>query len=445
MAEAVEVVLPEPVGKITLDFWVAYFATTRVTFTGAVDDTEHYRPRRPRLRRRLGLPQRDHDVAVTFGGGKDSSLAQQVLLERRPRRDVLLLHVVQHFTTWEQDRVETMLRSLTMIVAPNVLRHRAPVQLVSSDFMAVLRKRPEVPRPHINLYVGAMLPALIQRGVHQVVFSRTVLGYRVDRRADGRPTFTNPSGRPERLAHLRRYYAHVLGWDLHSESSHRAIGEFVSFGTVLRRYPRAFATMVMCTRTRDPQRFCHDCSKCLEFALLGLAHGHVAPDLDYDRLLTSPTVTALAQHARTLRGTRAWHGAGPYAPVIGTSSHFATWCHALHLLDPGLLVEVGDQARDHLLVLKEVWGPVPFPAVAQLAATAVAAAGPLGTEVAAVAAQVYPAGHTTTGEAQTGSPVSRSHLLLVGDLAAGRDDAAVMPTPELDAWAQRWGVLQPGP
>lgn len=439
MAEEVEVVLTEPVGRITLDFWTAYFGLSGVSFTGAVDDTERYDPGRPRLLRRLGRAERGHDVAVTFGGGKDSSLAQQALLEQRRRRDVLLLHVVQHFWLNVRASRRVVWRSLLTIVAPNLLRHRNPVQVVSTNYMAVLR-RSSAPTPHINLYVAGMLPALIQRGVHQVVFSRTAQGFRVTSDPDGALVFSNPSGRPERLAHLRRYYAHVLGWDLHSESTHRAITEFVSFGTILRRYPRTFASMVMCTRTRDRVRFCHDCPKCLEFALLGLAHGLVAADLDYDRLFTSPTVTTLVTRARQLQGRRAWHGAGPYVSEIGTKSHFSTWCHTLHLIDPhSARISLGPQAREHLVLLKKTWGQVPFPAVAQLAHSAVTAAGPLGREVAAAAATVYPV-CAASGNASGG----RDQILLVGDRPAGRDDAAVMPTPELDAWAMRWGLSDHG-
>lgn len=430
LAKEVEVHLPEPTGQITVDFWKAYHGAARVRFTGAIDTTEHYLPHRPRLRQRLGPVWRGPDVAVTFGGGKDSTLAQQALLERRGRRGVLLLHLVQHFSTDDQACEKTLGRSLGTILEPNLQRTRAPVQLVSTDYLAVLKSGSRAPRPHINLYVGAMLPALLHRGVHQVVFSRTALGYRIGTDARGRRTFTNPSGRPERLAHLRRYYAHVLHWDLHSESTHRAIGEFVSYGALLRCYPRAFAAIVMCTRTRSSERFCHDCPKCLEFALLGLAHGHLAPDLDYDRLLMSRTLTGLVEEGEKLQGTRAWHGAGGYVRQIGTASHFATWCHTLHVIDPlDPSLAVGAQARRRLVLLQEVWGPVPFPAVARLERSAVEASGPLGQEVAGVAARVYPV--STDGD--DGDP--RSTLLLVGDAPAQRDDAAIMPTPLLDTWA----------
>jgi hypothetical protein len=433
MADRVEVHLPEPVGRVSLEFWHAYHRSSRVGFAGAVDDTRRYDPGRAGVTRRAGRPARDRQVAVTFGGGKDSTLAQQALLERRTPRDVLLLHVVQLFAGHPVVRRRTTARSLRTIVGPNWLRFRTPVQLVTTDYMAVLRSGSGAPRPHVNLYVGAMLPALVHHGLHQVVFSRTALGYRVHTGPDGRPTFTNPSGRPERLAYLRAYYADVLGWDLHAESTHRAVGEYVSYGTVLGEYPRAFRSMVMCTRTLARERFCHDCPKCLEFALLGLAHDHVAPDLDYDRLLTGSTVTQLAAVAEEVVGERAWHGAAPYRPEIGTASHFATWCHALHQVDPDRAdLGVGEPARAHLRALKGAWG-TPFPAVASVDAAAVEACGPLGREVAAAAARRYPV-------VPRGSATEPEHLLLVGDEPARFDHAAAMPTPRLRAWADAWGV-----
>jgi hypothetical protein len=433
MARTVEVQLPEPVGRVTLDFWSAYHRVGhRVSFTGQVDDARRYDPRRSGVRRRAGRRAKDRPVAVTFGGGKDSTLAQQALLESRPAGDVLLLHLVQLFAGHPVVRRRTTLRSLRTVVGPNWRRFRTPVQLVTTDYMAVLRRGSGAPRPHVNLYVGAMLPALVHHGVRQVVFSRTALGYRVDT-SQGRPVFANPSGRPERLEHLRRYTRDVLGWDLHAESSHRAIGEFVSFGAMLREFPRAFEAMVMCTRTLDRERFCHDCPKCLEFAVLGLAHGHVAEDLDYDRLLTSRTVAELAAAAEEVAGTRAWHGSAPYRPQVGTASHFATWCHALHLLDPDHPeLDLSAPARAHLGALKEAWGPVPFPAVATLDEAAVAASGPVGRATAAVAAR----GHAV----RPGGGTGREDLLLVGDEPAGQDHEAVMPTPELDSWAATWGV-----
>lgn len=125
------------------------------------------------------------------------------------------------------------------------------------------------------------------------------------------------------------------------------------------------------------------------------------------------TDTVTAQGAQLMDDTsRGWGllPGHPWGPHLATSGDFAT--------------------------AMDIWGPVPFPAVARLDAGAVAAAGPLGKEVAGIAATIFPV-NDQPPHAETGD---REHLLLVGDEPAGRDDLAVMPTPTLDAWAQRWNV-----
>lgn len=434
-ATEVTVVLPEPVGEVTLDFWRAYLDTPNIRFEGPVDDTRRYAvaPVRRSLTGRL-RPVRPTPLAVTYGGGKDSTLAHQALLERRPAKDVLLLHLVQLFALGTETRERTTRRSLDTILGPVRRRTGAPEHVATTDYLAVLRHDRPGPRPHINIYVPAMLPLLVHRGVHEVVFSRTALGYRTTVTKRGKTRFANPAGRAEKLRHLRRYCADVLGWDLHSESTHFAIGEYVSYGTVLKAYPEAFAEMVMCTRTLDTERFCHECPKCLEFALMGLSFGHIAPDMDYDRLLTHPRVAELAAEADALAGETAWHGAGPYRRSLGTGTHFATWCHTLHAIDPDdPALPTGEQGRANLRALKQAWGQVSFPAVARLDARAVRAAGPRGREVAAVCARHFPLQEPDTLP-------DRDNLLLARDEPAILDYDVTLELPALDAWAQRWQV-----
>lgn len=444
LKEPVVVHLPEPVGHVTTEFWTAYHGTRNVSFAGQHDHVASYSPILRRRRVRLPWRDRHRRVAVSFGGGKDSTLAHQVLLGMYGRRHVVLLHLVQHFSTMRAARRETLRRSLRTILAPTVLRERCPTQMVSTDFLAVLRSGSAAPRPHVTLYTAAMLPALVHQGVHEVVFSRTALGYRVEPIPSSRERrFANPSGRPERLEHLSRYCGRVLGWELHSESTHQAVGEFVSFDTVLQRFPKAFDRIVMCTRTRNTERFCHDCPKCLEFSLMGMAHGHLAPDLDYDQLFTSSTVRRLVLKAQELGNERLWHGAGPYVSEIGTASHFATFCHTLHLVDPeDARWPLGATAREHVRVLRATWGPVPFPAVARVDPAAAATCGQHGRAIAAVAAAVYP---STTSLTYPDADLKREHLLLVGNDRARLDPTAVMATPGLDAWAQNWGLRDDTP
>lgn len=432
----VTVVLPEPVGRVSLEFWTAYHGTGNVVFEGDVDDVRRFEVPRVVPARRLRRPVPRRPLAVTFGGGKDSTLALRALLRRRRPREVLLLHAVQLFPDQERTHLRALVRSLATVIGGHRLL-RSPVQLVSTDFMAVLRRDRPGPRPHVNLYVPAMLPALIHHGVHEVVFSRTALGYRVLPGRKGAASFSNPSGRLERLEQLRRYLADVVGHDVRSESTHAAIGEYVSFGSVARLFPEELDRLVMCTRAVGRERFCHACPKCLEFALLSLSEGHVAADLDHDRLLRHERVERIVEVARGLGGRTAHHGAGPYHRLLGTATHFATWCHSLHRLDPDdPRLRLSPRARANLWALKAAWGQRPFPAVERLDARAVRAAGPLGREVAAVAAEAFPVVDEPDGPERDG-------LLLVGDAPAVFDHGAVMPTPDLESWALRWSVGVP--
>ncbi len=434
MAEHVEIALPEPVPRVVIDWWRAYHDAPHVRFTGPLTEERSYRP----VRGDAGGSDADGsgadgsgaEVAITYGGGKDTTLALHALLEQREPSRVLLLHLVQLFNDRRSHRVRLTLRSLRTVLRPARRLTGVPTQLVTVDFLGTLRKGPAAPGPHVTLYFSAMLPALLHHGVRAVTVSRTAAGYRVGRTRDGTPHWANPSGRPERLQALRASHRHVPGVELAAESTHYALGELVSFGSLLRLYPRAFDRIVMCMRTERPGRWCHNCSKCLEFALFGLALGHVADDLDYDRLLASPHVTALVDAARRRVTKTAWHGNAPYARLAGTASHFAGFCHALHQLDPAdpaLLVSA--TARKRLRLLKRTWGRVAFPAVASLDAAAVQAAGPLGQEVAAAASTVFPV-------AERGEEV----FALVGDARAEFAHGGVMELPRLQQWAAEWGV-----
>lgn len=424
-ADEVEVVLPEPVPPARLEFWRAYHGGDGVRFVVPEPAPGHSAPSAlTEGRRRTDEAPR---VAVTFGGGKDSTLALEVLRESRTRSQVMLLHVVHPPVPGRRAAAVALWRSVRHILMPNVLRRRTPVQLVVTDHMA--HRTPAAPGPHINLYAPATLPALIHRRIRTVSFSNSVMGYRVSRRTDGSLRFTNPTGRPERLAHLRAYCAEVVGWDVGVEGSHHAIVEYLSYGVLRERFPRAFSTIVMCPRYRARGRFCAECSKCLEHAVFGLSMGYAASDLDYSKLLTSDRVNRIAAHARERGDDIAPHGNAPYDRVIGTATHFAGWCHALSKIDPDdLPVTLTPRAQDNLAVIVAAWGRRSFRAVQQVDPAAVEACAPLGREVAAVvAASALVAAAPPTGDE-----------LLVGDRPAQFDHAATMPTPALDAWAARW-------
>lgn len=424
-ADTVTVVLPEHVPEARLEFWRAYHDAKGVTFE--VPPPAPGQPTQVPLASETRPTDGKRRVAVTFGGGKDSTLALEVLRLTRSASQVMLLHAIHPQVPGWRAMVRAVWRSVRHIVAPPALRQRAPVQLALTDHMCL--RTPAAPGPHVNVYGPVMLPALIHRRVQDVVFSNSVMGYRVTPRKDGSLRFTNPTGRPERLDHLRDYLEQEVGWGIQVECTHRAIVEYLSYGVLKEQFPEAFEKIVMCPRYRARGRFCADCSKCLEFAVFGLSTGYATPDLDYSRLLESERVERITARARELADVVAPHGNGPYDRAIGTATHFAGWCHALSKIDmDDLPITLTPRALENLEAIVAVWGRHPFGAVQRVDADAVAACGPFGKEVAAVVA---------ASQLVAEAPPS-DDILLVGDKPVEFDHAARMPTPALDAWAERW-------
>lgn len=430
-AQRVELRIPEPVPRVVLDWWRAYHGAEHVTATGPLTDADAYRPLPHDSRSGAG----ECEVAVSYGGGKDSTFALHALLAGRRPEQVLLLHVVQPFGYRRLEQWRTRQRSLRTVVRPAVDVARVPAQVVVTDVLAVLSAEGRRVRPDVNLYTAATLPALLHHGARAVTVSRTVTTYRVGRTVEGARTWPNPSARPERLAALGAYYENVLGVRLRPESTHYALGELVSFGALLRLHPQAFARIVMCMRTTSRRRWCLDCAKCMEYALFGLALGHQADDLDYDVLLGESRyvrrLVAIAQEEQELQeGRMRWHGNASYVRDIGAPAHFGSFCHALRRADPDTAgVRLGDAARENLRALRRAWGNAAFPAVEQIHRAALDAAGPLGREVALRAAAAFPVVD------EPGSP------LLVGNGRAEFAHGESMPMPAVEAMLRRW----PGP
>lgn len=416
LADRVEVVLPEPVPAVVPRWWRAYHGTHHVEVLGPLLDVDTYDP----LRRALG--RRGPSVAVSFGGGKDSTLALHALADSRAADDLLLLHLVHPFSRRPAVHRKAVRRSRRTVVRPALRAMGARSQLVRTDFLGGLTARGRAARPHVALYVAATLPALLLHGVRAVTVSRTALGYRVSEGPDGVTRWANGSGRPERLEALARYYQRVLGVQLQPESTHYALGELVSFGALKRLYPSGLDSAVMCMRTVDAGRWCLDCAKCMEHFLFDAALGSPDARMDVDRLLgRSAYVGRLVRAAQDSDGRRAWHGNAPFDTRIGTASHFTSFCHSLHRIDPVTLrARLGSDARHHLDVLREAWGQVELPAAEVIEAEAVAASGPLGTEVAGVASRAFPV------------VPERPGLLLAGDDEARFRHGERMPVAGLE-------------
>lgn len=373
LADVVAVELPSPVPRVVARWWLAYHEIDNVT-VGPLSGSTSYRPWNED-------PATSTHVAVTFGGGKDSTLADEALSESLGRDEVLILHAVHPFSARPGAGRMAMRRSRRLILEP-VRTRGARVQLMVTDFMANLAPG-KVGRPSVNLYLVAGLPALIHHGARAVTVSRTAGAYWTRRRTDGTPQWGNWRYRPEALAALGHYFQRVLGIAIEPVTTHFPISEYVSFKTLLRGYPAAFKGIVMCMRATSPRtRWCQDCKKCFEYAVFGLSLYHVDPLFDYDAMFgRSRYVEALIAHIKSGIEPNV-HGTVPWAPVIGTRTHFAALCHALHLIDPSLVHDrLGASAARNLALLRAAFGQRPFPAVD---AILLAAADACGTQPARI-------------------------------------------------------------
>lgn len=410
---------PDTAADLPVRWWATFRRLDNLTVVGTGRD----RPARSPWRRRAPRSsRRGRGVAVSYGAGKDSSLALHSLLAAGPASEVLVLHLVQHVSRRKEQTELAFWRSRQLALAPAAALGATRQQLVSTDYFTTLRRTAR--RPHVTLYFTAVLPALIHHGVTAVTVSRTALGYRVEPLPGGELRWSNPGGRPERLAALTAYYRDVYDLDLQFESTHYAIGELVSFNSLRVLHPEAMPTLLMCVRGGQ-ERWCHECAKCLEFTLFSLATGHHDPDLDMDRVFADGHGAVLAQAATEVADQTAWHGNAPFAIVIGTPSHFATFGHALHSINPeSAELNLSGATRESLRALRSAWGRVPFPATVSIDQAAVAAAGPLGRLVAGRAATVHPA-----------RELDRDEILLVGDRLARFAHDQTMALPQL------WEVL----
>lgn len=428
----VTVVLPEGVPVAQLEWWSAVHGSDHVTL----------QTRGAPLPSAPAPPTRPGRIAVSFGGGKDSSLALSVLRGSRRRRDVLPVHVIQHSANARRARLETALRSALLVVLPTAVATRSAVRVVDNDFLATLTAAGRRRAPHVNFYGPALLPLLMAEGVETITFSRTAAGYRSTPRADGSLRFSNPTGRREQLEATSDYLAAVHGYPLSLQGTHEAVSELVSYTALAALDPAAARRVVMCMRTTRMRRWCLACSKCLEHGLFALATGVQGRGFDPERAFTSPRAQRLAEAARRSAGERTAWGIAPYHPEIGTRTHFASFCHALHRAGLRLGPErmTATPGLRNLRDMHAAWAR-PFPGAASIDPDAITAAAPLAQEVARAALEVVPA----RTDAQLARPGLRDEpRMLVGDEPAGAHHGAVMPTPRLDAWRQRWVRPAPG-
>jgi hypothetical protein len=213
----------------------------------------------------------------------------------------------------------------------------------------------------LELFTAGSLPVLAESGVRWSSFGSTRTDYPILDRGGGKRRYVFARSRPEMLATQSAHYQRALGLD------HTVTNINFPYTTVMDtqflhdRYPELFPLATMCTFTSENKRFCHECAKCLNYALYALAAGYVDPCFDYDRVLSSsPALLPLIGYAES--GVElSHHGNAPWKKGLTNPSVFQAICHALAKCDPDRLNgRIGSRARANLLVLLALFGNQSF-------------------------------------------------------------------------------------
>ncbi|WP_265521827.1 hypothetical protein [Oerskovia flava] len=433
---AATVRLPMSMPRAVVEWWLAYHRLDTMTVGPLSDDAPVTLE---------GLPRRGSSAgrtAVMFGGGKDSTLAYEALAEKLGADRVLLVHMVHPFSARRGASSQAQRRAERQILAP-LRRRGAEIKVVRTDFIANLRAHAKV-RPGVLLYFGAALAGLIAADCAAATVSHTAGGYWVKDRVGKPAMWGNRRLRPEWLETLSDYYEVRLGRPLELSTTHYAVSEYLSFATLLERYPAALDGVVMCMREPQPgRRWCYDCKKCFEYAVFGLSRGYVDGSFDYQTMFTARYTTGLHKHAKTApRDERT--GLALWSPRVGTPTHFASMCHALHHLDPSLLVDrVDSRVLKRLVVLRGAYGTTSFPAVETIVRAAIdlprAQAARIVAEVAAEHHEVVPeqAGPLLRGDEPVGYAYGTRMPVDLPVPEAGSAERAAVPAASV--------VRAPGP
>jgi hypothetical protein len=377
--EPVEVCFPEPLARASVEFWRAFHDAELVTIGPLVDSVD-VMPRRAPIRQSLA----ERPYAVFFGGGKDSTLTAELLAELHGGEQVLLVQFVGPLNSTRELERRLTLRQEAQMLGPARRRLGAATQRVWTDYQAQFRSAANHARPHVELYTAGALPALLAWGVELATFSYAWTEYALTRRRDGTPRFRFAGSRPESLADQSRHYRRAFGLNLVVTNLGMMFSGLAAYRLLAERYPVAALQIVPCTIGGIGERWCYDCKKCGNFALIGLAGGIADPTFDYDRFFAqSRFVRGLVAYAES-GVERSFYGNAPWTSKLTAPVGYASFCQAIATLPLAAVVDrLGPRALANLLVVQALFGNREFPGMGMLPAKTI---GLLGHETARRAA-----------------------------------------------------------
>jgi hypothetical protein len=365
--QPVEVVLPVPVPRPTVDYWRTYHDADSVTIGPVAEDTGYF----PWRVAPVPSPGR-RSIAVFFGGGKDSTLTACLLSELQGKDDVLVVQYVvpSHPGPDAAARVER--RQDGLMLRPVRENLGLATRRVWTDYLAQMRIGGYRGRPHAELYTLGALPLLLSHGVSLCTFCLSWTEYGFVRGPDGRPRFQNARSRPEVLATQSAHYRRALGTDLTVTNLNLLFTGLSAVRLLTERYPRAYAQFVSCTFGDVDQRWCYRCRKCAWYPFFGLHCGVVDPTFDYDRLLRTCThLRRMAAYATT-GVERSPTGNAPRHPSLKEDHVFPMFCHVVAGTDPRLIAgRHGPEAYANLATIKALFGNRSYPGYEAIPAKAI--------------------------------------------------------------------------
>jgi hypothetical protein len=356
-AKPIEVIFPEPVSSRSIDFWQAFHDANDIIL-GPAADIERYQPRTapdPAIR----APKK---AAIFYGGGKDSVLALGMLTEIFGNDQVLLIQYIAPMTPTAGAFAMHESRQETMMLEPARAARGVTTQRIYTDFVANFTQVGLPLRPNRQLYTAGALPAMIAWGVEYSTVGDTRHDFPILARPNGKRHYVFPRSRPEMHAALSTHYRRVLGFDHTVTNINFPFTTSQDAALIYKRYSELMSIAVMCTRGNAKQLYCYRCSKCLNWALYGLAAGYVEPRMDYDRVLTEPLAVQRFVNYANQGAELTQHGNAPWFKTLtNTPQTIQPICHSLASGDPERLKgRIGRQARANLYTLIAMFGNTRF-------------------------------------------------------------------------------------
>jgi len=263
----------------------------------------------------------DGGIALLYGGGKDSLGALSLFSRLYPEEKLSLLRI-----HWSRQSVSRH-RSIFNENVIDLLQDRIDFDYLecSSTLHINLKDRKTAYHVGINFYHACCLPYYANSRFKIVNYSYDALEFFTS------PTMGYLSLRPEQAKETTNIL-HGLGIPSSIRNISFGIPSFVHFDIILSDERGLIPITYMCEDTNE--RWCHNCRKCLTFALLCLEAELTSAEsgIDYSRLFSSTgyfgikVQPVLEQHVNT------------YSPILAYKAQFSSLRHLLSNINPNSLI-----------------------------------------------------------------------------------------------------------